>query len=128
MHADFMRVDEKTKLTMNVPLHFVNEESAIGVKQQGGLVAHLMSDVEVSCLAKDLPEYIEVDLADLQVGESIHLSEIKVPAGVELVELSYGEDHDLAVVSINKQRGGGEAEGEAAGEAAGEGEAVESGE
>ena len=105
LHADFMRFDNKTKLTMNVPLHFINEETSIGVKQQGGLVAHLSSDVEVACLASDLPEYLEVDLADLELGESIHLSQIKMPKGVEVVALQHGEDHDLAIVSINKPRG-----------------------
>ncbi len=105
LHADFMRIDSKTVLSMNVPLHFINEETSVGVKVEGGLVGRLASDVEVSCLAKDLPEYIEVDLADLHVGESIHLSEIKVPAGVVLVALAHGDDaHDLAIVSINKPR------------------------
>lgn len=105
LHADFMRVDNKTQLTMNVPLHFINEENSIGVKQQGGLVAHLASDVEVACLASDLPEYLEVDLLNLELGESIHLSQIKMPKGVEVVALQHGEDHDLAIVSINKPRG-----------------------
>ncbi len=113
LHADFLRVDDKTRLHMNVPLHFINEDIAIGVKQEGGLVAHLASDVEISCLAKDLPEYLEVDLTDLQAGESIHLSQIKVPEGVELVALSHGTEYDLAIVSINKPRGGGEEEAEA---------------
>jgi large subunit ribosomal protein L25 len=110
LHADFLRVDNKTRLHMNVPLHFINEDTSIGVKQQGGLVAHLASDVEVSCLAQDLPEYIEVDLAELQVGESIHLSQIKVPEGVELLALSQGAGHDLAIVSINMPRGVAEEE------------------
>jgi len=102
LHADFMRIDNKTVLNMNVPLHFINEETAVGVKQEGGLVARLATDVEVSCLAKDLPEYIEVDLTELHLGESIHLSEVKVPNGVDLVALSHG--NDLAIVSISKPR------------------------
>jgi large subunit ribosomal protein L25 len=110
LHVDFLRVDDKTRLTMNVPLHFMNEDESVGVKQQGGLIAHLASDVEVSCLAKDLPEYIEVDLADLELGESIHLSQIKLPADVDLVALSHGADYDLAIVSINKPRGASEEE------------------
>jgi len=112
LHADFMRVDNKSVLTMNVPLHFINEETSVGVKTEGGIVGRLASDVEVSCLAKDLPEYIEVDLLNLHLGESIHLSEIKVPEGVELVALSHGSEHDHAIVSINKPRSGGETEDE----------------
>ncbi len=112
LHADFMRIDSKSVLNMNVPLHFINEEISVGVKTEGGIVGRLASDVEVSCLAKDLPEFIEVDLIDLHLGESIHLSEIKVPDGVELVALSHGSDHDLAIVSINKPRGVVESETE----------------
>ena len=105
MHADFLRVDTTHKLTMNVPLHFINEASCVGVKQHGGVITHQMSDVEVLCLAKDLPEYIEVDLADADVGTIIHLSDIKLPAGVEIKSLQLGEDHDLPVVSVNAPRG-----------------------
>ena len=104
LHLDFMRVSETEKLRMNVPLHFMNGEDAIGVKQQGGVVSHLSSEVEVSCLAKDLPEYIEVDMSNLELGQSIHLSELKLPAGVELVELSHGEAHDQAIVNIHKAK------------------------
>ncbi|HEC29240.1 MAG TPA: 50S ribosomal protein L25/general stress protein Ctc [Gammaproteobacteria bacterium] len=103
MHVDFLRIDEKSHLRMNVPLHFISEEDAAGVKE-GGLVTHLSTDVEVSCLAKDLPEYIEIDLSDLEIGESIHLSQIKLPKGVEIVALTHGADHDLAVVSIHKAK------------------------
>jgi len=118
LHADFLRVDNKTRLTMNVPLHFINEEVSVGVKQQGGLIAHLASDVEVSCLASDLPEFIEVDLIDLELGGSIHLSQLKLPKGVDVVALSHGPDHDLAIVSINKPRGASEESSEAEGEGA----------
>jgi large subunit ribosomal protein L25 len=106
LHADFMRIDNKSTLTMNVPLHFLNEETAVGVKKDGGIVSRLMNELEVSCLAKDLPEYIEIDLIDLHVGDSVHLSEVKMPEGVELVALSHGDehDHDQAVVSIVKPR------------------------
>jgi len=120
LHADFLRVKENEELRMHVPLHFLNEDTAVGVKQQGGIVSHLSTDVEVSCLAKDLPEYIEVDLANLAVGESIHLSELKLPAGVTLVELMHGPEHDQPVVSMHKPRGGGEAEAEPGEEAGGE--------
>jgi large subunit ribosomal protein L25 len=104
LHVDFLRVSETEKLRMNIPLHFMNEDVAIGVKQQGGVVSHLSTEVEVSCLAKDLPEYIEVDLTNLELGHSIHLSELKLPSGVELVELSHGESHDQAIVNIHKAK------------------------
>lgn len=104
LHADFLRIDEKIALKMHVPLHYINEDTAVGVKE-GGLVSHLSTDVEVSCLAKDLPEYIEVDVAELNIGDSIHLSQIQLPKGVEIVALTHGGDHDLAIVSIHKARG-----------------------
>ncbi len=111
-HIDLQRVSETESIRMNVPLHFMNEETAAGVKQQGGVVMHLLSDVEVSCLAKNLPEYIEVDVVDLKVGETIHMSELKLPSGVELVALSHGEEHehDQPVVSIHVPRAAVEAE------------------
>jgi large subunit ribosomal protein L25 len=113
MHADFLRVSETEKLRMHVPLHFINEDIAVGVKQEGGVISHNFNDVEVSCLAKNLPEFIEVDLAELKLGESLHLSQIKLPAGVELVELSHGESHDHAVAGIHKSRGSSVVEDEA---------------
>ncbi|WP_455197722.1 50S ribosomal protein L25/general stress protein Ctc [Kaarinaea lacus] len=119
MHVDFLRVSEKDKIHMHVPLHFINEEMAPGVKIGGGLVSHLMSSVDIVCLAKDLPEYLEVDLGNLNTGESLHLSDIKLPDGVEIPALAQGPDHDLPVASIHAKKGGGE-EGEeapAAGEA-----------
>lgn len=123
LHADFMRIDEKVALKMHVPLHFINEDTSAGVKE-GGQVAHLSTDVEVSCLAKDLPEYIEVDVNELGMGESIHLSQIILPAGVEIVALSHGSEHDLAIVNIHKPRGvEEETEVDEATEAAPEGEA-----
>ncbi|AUM14022.1 50S ribosomal protein L25/general stress protein Ctc [Ketobacter alkanivorans] len=104
-HADFLRVDTTHKLQMNVPLHFINEDKCAGVKQHGGVIAHQMSEVEVVCLAKDLPEYIEVDMAAVDVGTVIHLSDLSLPGGVELKALQLGEDHDLPVVSVNTPRG-----------------------
>ena len=105
-HADFLRVDTTHKLHMNVPLHFINEEKCVGVKQHGGTIAHQVSEVEVVCLAKDLPEFIEVDVAGLDVGTVVHLSDLSLPAGVELKALQLGEDHDLPVVTVNAPRGG----------------------
>lgn len=101
LHMDFFRVSADEKIKMHVPLHFINEETAIGAKQ-GGVVMHNLVDVEVSCLPSDLPEYIEVDLAKLGVNESIHVSQLNVPKGVDLVALAHGDDHDadVAVVTI----------------------------
>jgi large subunit ribosomal protein L25 len=104
MHADFLRVSKNKKLTTRVPLHFINEESAIGVKTQGGIVSHTITDLEISCLPADLPEFIEVDIADLEVDGIIHLSEVILPKGVESVLLAHSEDQDLPVVTINMPR------------------------
>ncbi|MFV0370787.1 MAG: 50S ribosomal protein L25/general stress protein Ctc [Azonexus sp.] len=97
LHIDFQRVDAKHELHIKVPLHFVNEESAPGVKLGGGLVNHTLTEIEVTCLAKNLPEFIEVDVGGLTVGENIHASQLKLPKGVSLPK--HG-DEDPVVVSI----------------------------
>ena len=125
MHVDFLRVSAKTKLTMQVPLHFINEEDCFGVKMEGGTISHALNDIEVSCLPKDLPEYIEVDMEALKIGENIHLSDLTLPKGVESVALAHGGDHDLLVSAVNATKGGDEEEDEAASEAAAEGESEE---
>jgi large subunit ribosomal protein L25 len=104
MHMDFLRVSKTTKLQTRAPLHFINEEACVGVKLGGGLIAHSMTDLEISCLPKDLPEYIEVDMADVEIGQTVHLSDIKLPKGVESVALSHGDDHDLPVAAVNKPK------------------------
>ena len=105
MHVDLQRVSETEELRMRVPLHFIGGDVAPGVKQAGGVVSHLMVDVEVACLPKDLPEYIEVDISQLNIGESIHLSGLKLPADVKLVELLHGgPEHDLPVVAVHHAR------------------------
>ena len=101
MHMDFFRVSKTTKLQTRAPLHFINEEECTGVKLGGGLIARSMTDIEISCLPKDLPEYIEVDMAEVEVGQTLHLSDIKLPKGVESVALSHGSDHDLPVAAVN---------------------------
>jgi large subunit ribosomal protein L25 len=126
MHVDFLRVSDKDKIHMHVPLHFINEETAPGVKIGGGLISHLMSSVDIVCLAKDLPEYLEVDLGNMNTGESLHLSDIKLPEGVEIPALAQGADHDLPVASIHAKKGGGEGEEEAAAGEAGEAPSSES--
>ena len=113
-HVDFQRVSSKDKIHMQVPLHFINEDIAVGVKIGGGLISHNMNELEVVCMASDLPEYIEVDVKDLEEGHSLHISDLKLPEGVESVALSHGEDHDLPVVSIHAKRGGGSDEAEEA--------------
>ena len=106
LHADFIRAVADHKLTTTVPLHFINAESADAVKLQGGEISHTMSEVEVSCLPKDLPEFIEVDLAKVAIGQTVHLSDLTVPAGVELVALAHG--NDLAIANIHASRVQGE--------------------
>lgn len=103
-HIDFQRVSATEKIHVKVPFHFINADVAPGVKLSGGIVAHVQTEADVSCLAKDLPEFIEVDVANLEMGQSIHLSQIKLPKGVEFVQLAHGDD--AAVASIAKTRGG----------------------
>jgi large subunit ribosomal protein L25 len=98
-HMDLLRVSSTQEITMHVPLHFVNEENCPG-KKAGGVVNHLLMDLEISCLPKDLPEYIEVDMAAMDIGDSIHLSELTMPAGVTLLALSQEADSDQPVVSL----------------------------
>lgn len=133
MHADFLRVDAKHAMTMTVQLHFIGDDVAAGVKA-GGVVSHLMSDVEISCLPADLPEYIEVDTSALELDGSIHLSELVLPEGVTLTALAHSQDEELedgarsaydqAVVSIHAPRAAAVEEDDVA-EAASEEEATE---
>jgi large subunit ribosomal protein L25 len=129
MHMDLQRVSESEKIKMNVPLHFTGEDLAPGVKA-GGLVSHELVEVEIECLPRDLPEYIEIDISALEIGDSLHLSDLVVPKGVTVLELARGEGHDLSVVSMHARRVIAEEEEEAAPEAAAETgeEAKESGE
>lgn len=103
MHLDLQRVMAEQKVHVRVPLHFVGADVAPGVKEQGGAVAHLMSDVEVSCLPADLPSFIEVDLSSVRVGEPVHLSDLKLPQGVDLV--LHGADLTKPVAIISLSRG-----------------------
>ena len=101
MHMDFQRVVDNVAIKMNIPLHFMGEDVAPGVKDGGGSVSHLMNDVEVSCLPKHLPEYIEVDVSELELDAMLHLSDIKLPEGVEILGLVAGEESDQGIVSIH---------------------------
>ena len=125
LHMDLQRVSATEAIRVNVPLHFMNEEKCPGVKE-GGVITHNITDVEVSCLPKHLPEYIELDLAELDLDQTVHLTDLKLPEGVELVELMHGDDHDQPVVAIHMPRAakeeeeeGGEEGGEEAAEATG---------
>ncbi len=104
LHADFQRVSADEVIRVNVPLHFINETTAIGVKDEGGVVSRNMIDIEIECLPAILPEFIEVDLAELKINDSVHLSDIKMPEGVQVVALMAGKEHDLPVVAIHHAR------------------------
>jgi large subunit ribosomal protein L25 len=101
LHIDFQRVEENEKIRISIPLHFTGAAASPGVKTQGGIVSHMRTEAEVSCLPKDLPEFIEVDISGLSLNESIHLSQLKIPEGVTLVELA---KDDAAVVAIHSPR------------------------
>jgi large subunit ribosomal protein L25 len=103
MHVDFLRVSDKDVIHMSIPVHFLNEESSVGVKA-GGLVSHLMTTVDIACKASDLPEYLQLDIIGVEVGGSLHLSDIVLPEGVEIPALAQGPDHDLPIVSIHLPR------------------------
>ena len=100
LHADFQRVAADRKIHMKVPLHFVNQDIAPGVKLAGGAVQHVQNDLDITCLPKDLPEFIEVDLANLQAGHSLHISGMKLPPGVDSVSLAKGDDLTIATIVI----------------------------
>ena len=118
LHADFQRVLADRELHIKVPLHFLNEATAPGVKQGGGVVSHLMTELEILCLPKDLPSYIAVDIGELGLGQSLHISDLKLPEGVRSVSLGHGPSGDLAVVSINLIKKGEETPAAAAAAAA----------
>ena len=105
LHIDFLRIDEKQKITMRVPLHFINEHLCPGVKSGGGVVSRVMTELEISCLPGDLPEYIDVDLANVDLGETIHLSDIVLPEGVEIHALLSGGDASASVVTVSLPKG-----------------------
>tara|TARA_B100001113_G_scaffold208871_1_gene171256 strand:- start:6493 stop:7185 length:693 start_codon:yes stop_codon:yes gene_type:complete len=104
LHADLQRVDPDTKISISVPVRFLNEDNCMGVKVHGGAISRLINDIDITCLASNLPEYLEVDVAELDVGDSIFLSALKLPEGVEIPSLALGEDRDQAVVSITEAK------------------------
>tara|TARA_Y100001970_G_C14168737_1_gene822847 strand:+ start:162 stop:887 length:726 start_codon:yes stop_codon:yes gene_type:complete len=104
LHADLMRVDPDTKISISVPVRFINEESCVGVKMHGGVISRLINDIDITCLASNLPEYLEVDVEALDIGDSIFLSALNLPEGVEIPALALGEDRDQAVVSVSEAK------------------------
>ena len=124
LHADFQRVSMDKEILVKVPIHFLNEDECVGVRLGGGNIIKSLNEIEVSCLPKDLPEYIEVDMLDIELGGSIHLSAITLSEEVISVALSHGEESDLTVASVQAPRGVAEEEDEEA-IAEGEGEEAE---
>lgn len=108
LHMDFQRINEREELTLRVPIHFINEDKCAAVKIGGGVISHLMSDLEVICLPKDLPEFITVDVGDLALGQTIHLADLQMPAGVRIASLVHGGDDSLPVVSAHAPRAAAE--------------------
>jgi len=100
VHMDFQRIVEDEKIRMNVPIHYLNAEDAVGVKQEGGSVSQLITDIEVTCLPKDLPEYFEVDIENLGLNEMLYIADIKLPDGVEIPILAQGPENNRPIVSI----------------------------
>lgn len=123
MHMDFQRIRAGEKLHTSIPLHFIGQEKSPAGKTSGVVVSHNITEIDVACLPEDLPEYIEVDLSGIDQGDMIHLSELSLPAGVEIPELRHGPEHDLPVVTVHAVKievevpaegDAAEAEGEAA--------------
>lgn len=104
LHMDFMRINTKEKITMRVPLHFIGEDKAPGLKSEGGVLLKTITHLDISCLPLALPEFIEVDISSLSVGDSIHVTGVKLPNGVELAHAVVDEEHDQSVVSIQEPR------------------------
>ncbi|HBE91159.1 MAG TPA: 50S ribosomal protein L25 [Gammaproteobacteria bacterium] len=125
MHVDLQRVSATDKIHMSVPFHFTGGDEAPGVKLESGIISHLITELEINCLPDDLPEYIDVDVSGLNIGDSIHITEVNLPKGVESASMAHGGD-DLAVVTCIAVRASKADEAEEAGlEAAAEGEAGE---
>jgi len=104
LHADFMRVDPDSKISLTVPIRTINDDTCVGVKVSGGQVNHLINDIEIICLASNLPEFLEIDVQEMDIGDTVLLSGINLPEGVEIPALAQGEDRDQAVVSVTEAR------------------------
>ena len=110
MHADFLRIRMDQAIKVNVPLHFINEERCAGVKMGGGMIQKQATDIEIQCLPKDLPEYLEVDMLEVEMGQIVHLSDISLPEGVTSTALEQGEEYDLTIASVVAPRAAKEEE------------------
>jgi len=104
MHMDFNRINESETLNIRVPIHFVNEDLCIGVKRDGGVIAHLAADIEVTCLPASIPEFVEVDVENLNLGDVLHLFDLSMPEGVEITAMLHGGDGAAAIVQVNAPR------------------------
>ena len=127
LHMDFLRFDAKVAVHVHVPLHFIGEEECPGVKTEGGAVNHVVMEVEMECLPKNIPSFIEVDLSEMHLNDVLHLSDLKLPEGVAVLALKQGEEHDTAIAGIHLRKAAASTEGEvvapaAEGEGEGEGE------
>lgn len=100
VHIDFLRINKDKAITMRVPLHFLNEDKCIGIRVGGGISSHIMNEVEILCLPKDLPEYIEIDMKDMNVGDTVHMGDLQLPPNTELNSLRHGGDATQPVVSV----------------------------
>lgn len=112
LHLDFLRIRGDQEIQLHVPIHFVNEDQCVGVTMSDGLISHSLIEVEISCLPGNLPEFIEVDMAELEVGQSVYLTDLPLPEGVEVVALMYGDERNVLVASVQLPRGGLEEEAE----------------
>lgn len=112
LHLDFMRISSGRAVHVRIPLHFINEDQCVGVRTQGGNILHAMTEVEVHCLPDAIPDFIAVDLQQVNVREAIHLSDLSLPEGVNIVALQHDSSHDLPVASVQSPRGGLEDEAE----------------
>ena len=122
LHVDFMRVSADKPIQVQVPIHFINEDKCVGVRMGGGNIMRNMTEIEVSCLPKDLPEYIDIDMESVELNQVIHLTDLTLPEGVSIVALMYGDERDANVVSVQVPRGGADEEEEEAAAAELEGE------
>ena len=105
VHVDFLRVREDQELQVSIPFHFLNAEECVGVRLNGGMVSYNLTEIQVSCLPRDLPEFLEIDLEDLDIGDSVHLSDIELPPGVSFVVLSQDDARDDQIVNVHMPRG-----------------------
>lgn len=130
LHVDFLRVSKTQKLHTKVPIHYINEDICVGAKLSGGNISRSMNELDITCLPANLPEYLEVDVAEVEIGQILHISDITLPKGVESVELNHGEEHDLPIFTVNKPKAVVEETEETdapEGEGEGEGEGEEEG-